>query len=892
MTSAADTLPPYDPQAIEEKWYALWTERGLFHADPRSTRPPFSIVIPPPNVTGSLHMGHALNNTLQDVLVRYKRMDGFEALWMPGTDHAGIATQNVVERMLAQEGTSREQIGRNAFVDRVWQWKEESGGTIIRQLRRLGASCDWERERFTMDEGLSRAVREVFCRLYEEGLIYRGDYITNWCPRCHTALSDLEVEHDDAEGRLWHLSYPRGDGSGAVVVATTRPETMLGDTAVAVHPEDERYADWVGKTLVLPLVGREIPVIADPAVDPQFGTGAVKVTPAHDPNDFAMGLRHGLEIVAVIGKDGRMTEAAGAYAGLDRYDCRRRIVDDLQAGGILVGEEKHAHAVGHCYRCHTVVEPLVSRQWFVKVKTLAEAAVAAVREGRTRIVPPQWEKTYFHWMENIRDWCISRQIWWGHRIPAFTCTDCGEVAVSRNDLARCPGCGSTRLEQETDVLDTWFSSALWPFSTLGWPDRTPELERFYPTSVLVTGFDILFFWVARMMMMGLKFMEDVPFRDVYIHALVRDEKGQKMSKSKGNVIDPLEVIGEYGADAFRFTLVAFAAQGRDIRLSAERVRGYAHFVNKIWNAARFALMNLADFDPDAPEVPFEDLLPQDRWVLTRLGAAVAQVRRGFDDYEFDKAAGAVYQFVWREFCDWYIEMAKRPLYDIGAPHVRLGAQQTLVRALDAILRLLHPFTPFATEELWSRLPWPRFFGPKPESLVVAPFPRVGDLLQDEPASARVELVQAAVAAIRNVRGEMNVPPSKKVHALFQGPRDALEVLAGERDSLMALAGLGAIELLSPEAPKPPKAAAAVAAGLEIFLPLAGLIDFGEEERRLRKEIEKLEAEGARVDGKLRNPQFAEKAPAAVVDKEKARAEEIREALAKLRSNLERLLAAA
>ncbi|MBE0616723.1 MAG: valine--tRNA ligase, partial [Proteobacteria bacterium] len=684
-------LAGYDPHAIEEKWYERWVSAGLFHADPASARPGYSIVIPPPNVTGNLHMGHALNNTLQDVLARYKRMDGFEVLWMPGTDHAGIATQNVVERMLAAEGTNREALGREAFVERVWKWREESGGTIIRQLRRLGASCDWERERFTMDEGLSRAVREVFCRLFDEGLIYRGDYITNWCPRCHTALSDLEVEHEDAEGRLWHLRYPFRDGSGEVVVATTRPETMLGDTAVAVHPDDERYHEHVGKTLVLPLVGREMPLIADGAVDPAFGTGAVKVTPAHDPNDFAMGLRHGLPQVAVIGKDGTMTpEAGAAYAGLDRYEARKRVLADLEAAGALLKEERHAHAVGHCYRCHTVIEPLVSRQWFVKIQPLADAALDAVRDGRTRIVPAQWEKTYYHWMENIRDWCISRQIWWGHRIPAFTCAACGELTVAREDPAVCPRCGADRLEQETDVLDTWFSSALWPFSTMGWPDRTPELAKFYPTSALVTGFDILFFWVARMLMMGLKFMGDVPFRDVYIHALVRDEQGQKMSKSKGNVIDPLEVIDRFGADAFRFTLCAFAAQGRDVRLSTERIEGYSRFVNKVWNAAKFALMNLADFDPAAPEVAFADLLPQDRWVLTRLRAAAAEVRRGIEAYEFDKAASAVYQFLWREFCDWYIEMAKGPLYRIDAPEARLGTQQTLVRALDAIFRLLHP----------------------------------------------------------------------------------------------------------------------------------------------------------------------------------------------------------
>ncbi|MFU8856798.1 MAG: valine--tRNA ligase [Deferrisomatales bacterium] len=886
-------LGPYDPHPIEEKWYRRWESGGVFHADPSSPLPPYSIVIPPPNVTGNLHMGHALNNTLQDVLIRYKRMDGCEALWMPGTDHAGIATQNVVERMLAQEGGSREALGREAFVARVWKWKEESGGTIIRQLRRLGASCDWERERFTMDEGLSRAVREVFCQLYDEGLIYRGDYITNWCPRCQTALSDLEVEHEDTRGRLWNLRYPFADGSGAVLVATTRPETMLGDTAVAVHPEDARYRGKTGRMLLLPLVGREIPLVADAAVDPAFGTGAVKVTPAHDPTDFAIGLRHGLPLVAVIGKDGTMTPEAGkAYAGLDRYEARQRVLSDLEACGALLGDEAHAHAVGHCYRCHTAIEPLVSRQWFVRVQPLAEKAVAAVREGRTRIVPAQWEKTYYHWMENIRDWCISRQIWWGHRIPAFHCAACGSLTVARDDPAACPRCGSLELEQDTDVLDTWFSSALWPFSTMGWPARTPELAKFYPTSALVTGFDILFFWVARMMMMGLKFMGDVPFREVYIHALVRDEQGQKMSKSKGNVIDPLEVIDRYGADAFRFTLCAFAAQGRDVRLSTERIEGYSRFVNKIWNAARFALGNLDDLDPEAAEVPFDQLLPQDRWVLTRLRAATAEVRRNLDGYEFDKAAGAAYQFLWRELCDWYIEMAKRPLHGSPEGTARRGTQQTLVRALDATFRLLHPFMPFVTEELWSRLPWPELLGKRPDCLARAPFPRPEDLPADEAATARVELLQAAVSAVRNVRGESNVPPSRKVTAILQGDEGVLSVLREEAEGLRTLAGIGELRFLAAGAPKPEQAAVAVAPGLEIFLPLAGLLDLGEEERRLRKEIERAEAEWTRLDAKLGNPHFVDRAPTAVVEKERARAAEAQEALAKLRASLERVLSAA
>ncbi|RMG86459.1 MAG: valine--tRNA ligase [Candidatus Dadabacteria bacterium] len=892
MPTDRTDLGTYDPHAFEEKWYRWWEEKKFFHADPASPKPPFSIVIPPPNVTGSLHMGHALNNTLQDVLVRYKRMDGYEACWVPGTDHAGIATQNVVERMLAEEGKTRQDLGREAFIERVWEWREESGGTILRQLKRLGASCDWDRERFTMDEGLSRAVREVFCRLYEEGLIYRGDYIINWCPRCHTALSDLEVEHEEAAGRLWHIRYPAKDGGEGVVVATTRPETMLGDTAVAVHPEDERYRALVGKTLVLPIVGREIPVIADPAVDPEFGTGAVKVTPAHDPNDFAMGERHGLARVQVIGEDGTMTAEAGAYAGLDRYECRKRLVADLEAQGFLVKTDEHRHAVGHCYRCRTVIEPLVSRQWFVKIKPLAEKAIAAVREGRTRIVPPQWEKTYFHWMENIRDWCISRQIWWGHRIPAFTCQACGELTVARTDPEACPRCGATDLAQEEDVLDTWFSSALWPFSTLGWPEETPELAKFYPTSVLVTGFDILFFWVARMMMMGLWFRGDVPFHDVYIHALVRDEKGQKMSKSRGNVIDPLEVIDRFGADPFRFTLVAFAAQGRDIRLSVDRIEGYQRFANKVWNAVRFTLMNLEDFDPSAPAVPFAERLPQDRWILTRLREAVAEVRANLDAYEFDKAAGSVYQFLWHELCDWYIEMAKGPLYGRGDARARLGTQQTLVEAFDTVLRLLHPFMPFVTEELWQKLPWPAYRGERPESVMTAAFPRPEALPEDAEARDRIERVKEVVSAIRNIRGEMNVPPSRKVEAWVRGAGEALDVVRAEAATVRALAGLERLEVLEAGAARPAQSAAAVAAGLEIYVPLAGVVDLAAEEKRLEKEISRLDQDLGRVRKKLANPNFTGKAPAEVVEKERAKEAELAEKLEKLRANLERIRSAA
>jgi len=882
-----EPLGNFDAATIEQKWYAEWEQRHYFHADPASPKPPFSIVIPPPNVTGVLHMGHALNNTLQDVMCRYKRMDGFEVLWMPGTDHAGIATQNVVERQLAEAGQTRDDVGREAFIDQVWRWRTHSGGRIIHQLKRLGASCDWERERFTMDEGLSQAVREVFCTLYGEGLIYKGSYIINWCPRCHTALADDEVEHADTKSHLWHLRYPLEDGSGELVVATTRPETMLGDTAVAVHPEDERYRDLIGRFITLPVLGRRIPIIADAFVDPQFGTGAVKVTPSHDPNDFEMGRRHDLEFIRVIGEDGRMTEAAGRFAGLDRYECRKQLVAAFEADGTLLKIDDHAHAVGGCYRCHTVIEPLVSEQWFVKVKPLAEEAMRAIREGDTRIVPGHWDKTYYHWMENIRDWCISRQIWWGHRIPAFTCAACGELTVARTDPDTCPHCGSAELTQDPDVLDTWFSSALWPFSTMGWPEETPALKRFYPTSLLVTGFDILFFWVARMMMMGLKFRGEVPFRDVYLHALLRDEDGRKMSKSLGNALDPLELIDEFGADVLRFTLVAFAAQGRDIRLSKPRFEGYHRFLNKLWNAAKFALMNLETFDPAAPEIPFGELPAQDRWIRSRLHAAAAEVRICLENYEFDKAAGAVYRFLWHELCDWYLEMCKRPLYT-GDERARRAAQQTLIAAFDGVFRLLHPFMPFVSEELWHKLPWPRYREARPASLVVAPFPQPERLPADPAAVTRVEIVQAAISAIRNVRGEMNVPPSRRVCALVQGPAAATTVLREETEALLALAGLERVEFLAPEAPKPEPAAAAVAGELEIFLPLAGLVDLAEEERRLTKEIAKLEKECERLTQKLANPQFVDKAPDAVVAKERAKQEELQQTLSKLAANLKRV----
>ena len=702
----------YDPKKTDARWYQVWVEQGYFRADVGAPGEPFCIVIPPPNITGSLHMGHALNTTLQDIIVRWKRMDGYNTLWLPGTDHAGIATQWVVEQQLAREGTNRHAYGREQFIERVWRWREESGRTIVGQLMRLGASCDWSRERFTMDEGLSRAVRKVFVTLYQEGLIYRGNYIIQWCPRCMTALSDLEVEYEEREGKLYYIQY------GPLTLATVRPETKLGDTALAVHPEDKRYAEYVGRLLTIPSVEGDITiqVIADAAVDPEFGTGVVKVTPAHDPLDFDIGRRHGLEIRQVIGFDGKMNTAAGKYVGLDRFECRTRIVEDLQTLGLISKIEDYKHRIGLCYRCRTVVEPLVSRQWFVRMKSLAEPAIEAVRSGKIQFVPATWSNTYYEWMLNIRDWCISRQIWWGHRIPAWYCAACDGVTVAETTPTTCEYCQGSELRQDEDVLDTWFSSGLWPFSTLGWPDATPELERYYPTSILVTAFDILFFWVARMIMLGLKFQGDIPFHKVYIHALVRDAEGQKMSKSRGNVIDPLEVMDQYGTDALRFTLAALAGQGRDIRLSEERIQGYRNFMNKIWNAFRYCELNFSLTGERVPQAERVTLDLADRWILSRLQSTIATTRRALEEYRFTDAANEIYQFFWHEFCDWYLEITK--LRVRGAEHERINAQAVLFQVFETSLRLMHPFIPFLTEELWQQLPH------QGDTIVRAPYPTV------------------------------------------------------------------------------------------------------------------------------------------------------------------------
>ena len=875
----------YDPAQIEQKWFDIWEQRGDFCAHDDSLRPAYSIVIPPPNVTGVLHMGHALNNSLQDILCRWKRMCGYEVLWMPGTDHAGIATQNVVEKQLTAEGLDRHELGREAFVERVWQWRQTSGGQIINQLKRLGASCDWQRERFTMDEGLSRAVREVFVRLYQEGLIYRDNRLINWCPRCHTALSDLEVEHDDKKGHLWHLRYPVIGSDLHLVVATTRPETMLGDSAVAVAADDERYRDLIGKTVMLPLVNREIPIIADEYVDKEFGSGAVKMTPAHDFNDFAVGKRHDLEFINVLDESGCINENGGAYQGLPTAEARKQVVADLDALGLLAKVEDYTHAVGECYRCHAVIEPYMSKQWYVAVKPLAEQAIAAVENGQTAIIPRQWEKTYFEWMYNIQDWCISRQIWWGHRIPAWFCSHCDQISVSLDDISACQHCGSTAVVQETDVLDTWFSSALWPFSTMGWPDKTPALEKFYPTSCLVTGFDILFFWVARMMMMGLRFMDEVPFKEVYIHALVRDAQGQKMSKSKGNVIDPLVVIDEYGADAFRFTLCAFAAMGRDIRLSTDRISGYRHFVNKLWNASRFALLNLEDFDPATIDFSAAALAPAEQWILHRFDQTATQMNQALADYKFNEAASMLYTFTWHEFCDWYVELSKQPLNgdDLLA---RQQTQMVLFTVLEGLLRLAHPILPFVTEEIWQALP-----GERPnQSIMMAAFPRGSVVATDAGAVAQMEMIMAIVSAIRNVRGELDLPPGQKIRVLLDC-KDASTVQlirAGEA----AIGSLARVEdlVIGVAIERPEDVATQVAGNVEVLIPLSGLIDLEEEATRLKKEIEKIQKDVDFFTRKLGNEKFVQNAPPEVLEKDRAKLSAAQQKCEILTQGLEKIVA--
>jgi valyl-tRNA synthetase len=870
----------YDPKKVEDKWYKIWEEKRLFEPTYDPKKPKFSMVIPPPNVTGSLHIGHALNNTIQDLLARYKRMDGFDVLWVPGTDHAGIATQNVVERELSKEGLSRADLGRERFLQKVWEWKERFGNRIIEQLKKLGASCSWSYQRFTMDEGLSRAVREVFCKLWEEGLIYQGDYIINWCPRCYTALADLEVEFEPTAGKLWYLKYPLEDSSGYIVVATTRPETMLGDTAVAVHPEDARYRALIGKRLRLPLLGRLIPIIADKVVDPEFGTGAVKVTPAHDFNDFEMAKRHGLPSVKVIDESGVMTKEAGPYAGLDRFTARKEVLKDLQEGGFLLKEEDYEVVLGHCYRCGTIIEPLLSKQWFVKMKPLAQPAISAVDYGFINFYPDSWKNLYFDWMRNIRDWCISRQIWWGHRIPVWYCESCGEINVSREDPNRCSACGGENLRAEEDVLDTWFSSALWPFSTLGWPEKTETLKAFYPTSVLVTSFDIIFFWVARMIMMGEHFMGAIPFKKVYIHALVRDEKGQKMSKSKGNVIDPLEMIENFGCDALRFTLIALAAQGRDIKLSIDRIEGYKHFINKIWNAGRFVLMNLKDLNKDDfAEIDYKDLPLFSRWILSKLNETILYVREKLEEFEFDQSAMRLYHFFWDNFCDWYLEIAKVYLQD---KNLKRGTQVVLHRVFSDTLKLLHPFIPFITEELWSFLPFK-----EKENLLKESYPRTFEIAFSPEERHLTDHIFEIITAIRNVKAEYNLATNRDIPVFYVNTGDIINKVRNEEKIITTLSRVVDINFVEKHEKQKGEVAFILTFG-ELYLNLTKHLDFKKEKNKLLKEMEKIEIKMKLLNEKLSNPQFLEKAPQEIIEKEKKTFYELSERAKKIKKLLEEI----
>jgi valyl-tRNA synthetase len=879
----------YDHRQVEEPRYQWWREHGYFKAPIIPGAKPYTIMIPPPNVTGVLHMGHGLNNTMIDVLIRYHRMLGRPTLYLPGTDHAGLATQIKVEENLRKtEGKGKHDLGREAFIDKVWEWKQKHGDHITLQLSKLGVSCDWERERFTMDEGLSKAVRAFFVRLYNKGLIYKGTRMTNWCPKDQTALSDIEVEYEEKKGHLWHLRYPLEDGSGELVVATTRPETMLGDTAVAVHPEDERYAHLIGKHLILPIMGRRIPIIADAHVEKEFGTGCVKVTPAHDPNDYDMGKRHNLEFIQVIGLDGKITAAGGKYQGLDRYECRKQLLADLEEQGYLVKVEDHTHNVGTCERCHSVIEPMITTQWFVKMQPLAEPAIKAVAEGEIKILPERFTKVYMHWLENIQDWCISRQIWWGHRIPVWYCEECSQQTCSMEDPTACAHCGSTRLEQDPDCLDTWFSSALWPFSTLGWPDEeNPDYKYFYPNDVLCTGYDILFFWVARMIFAGIELTGKSPFHTVLLHGLIRDAQGRKYSKSLGNGVDPLDVTQEYGADALRYALCTGTSPGNDLKFRMERVEDARNFANKLWNASRFVLMNLADFDAAAPA----EFDLTDRWIKSRLQKVIAETTAALNEYQLGVAAQTVRDFLWDEFCDWYIEMAKPRLYGKLTPAARRGAQQTLVYVLESTLRLLHPFMPFVTEEIWHKLPQ---HGPQvatapagaPASLMVTQWPAADSALIDDDAEARMNTVRDVARAIRNIRAEMNVPAGKKADVVLQyGNQQAREALEAFTEFFAGPPQNAEVKLEPISDAKPEKAAAAVVPGVEIYVPLAGLIDFDKEIERLQKEAKNAEVELEKTEKKLGNPNFIERAAPEAVEKERTKQAELTEKLQAIRARL-------
>ena len=874
---AKELATKYDPSEFEDKIYDFWQENKYFHAEPDETKTPYTIVIPPPNITGQLHMGHALDNTLQDILIRYHRMKGFDTLWVPGTDHASIATEAKIVEAMKQEGITKDDIGREAFLERAWDWRRQYGGRIVEQLKKLGSSCDWDRERFTMDEGCSKAVVEVFNRLYEKGLIYRGERLINWCPHCMTSISDAEVEYEEKDGAFWHLRYPFADGSGYLELATTRPETMFGDTAVAVNPEDPRYKDKIGQMLILPLVGKEIPLIGDEHADPEFGTGVVKITPAHDPNDYEVGLRHDLPIINVMTDDGRMNEnVPEKYVGMTTEECRKACVADLEEQGYLVRVEPMKHNVGTCYRCGTVVEPRISKQWFVRMKPLADPAIDIVRSGKVQFVPSRYDKTYFHWMENIKDWCISRQLWWGHRIPAWYCDDCGEITVSRGTPCKCEHCGSEHIHQDEDTLDTWFSSALWPFSTLGWPDETPELKHYFPTNTLVTGYDIIFFWVARMIFSSVEQMGTYPFDTIFIHGIVRDELGRKMSKSLGNGIDPLVVIDKYGADALRFTLVTGNSPGNDMRYSEKKVEASRNFGNKIWNAARYILMNLDGSEGPAKLPAAEDLAIEDKWILSKFNTLCKEVSENIDSYELGVALAKLYDFIWDLFCDWYIEISKIRLQEGGKGAET--AKAVLIYCMDGMLKLLHPFMPFLTEEIWQSLPH------EGDTIMLAPYPEYTDALDFSAEETEFERIMTAVRAIRARRSEMNVPPSKKSAVHFDTPFEdtfrsgvvyiqrlasATEVtVGGDFDTE------GAVNIVTADA--------------QIYLPMNELVDLDAERERLTKELEKAQKDLAFFEKKLNNPGFVNNAPAAVVEKDRASAEKIKDKINLLEESLKNL----
>ncbi len=880
----------YEPKTVEKRWYETWQKKGYFEAAPKRGKKPYTIVIPPPNVTGILHMGHALNNTLQDILIRYKRMSGYEALWMPGTDHAGIATQNVVEKSLKQEGLSRQALGREKFLERVWKWREKYGNTIIRQLHRLGASCDWKRTRFTMDDGLSKAVREVFVRLYEKGLIYRGKYIINWCPRCQTALSDEEVQHKDVTGHLYHLKYAIEGTDRHVTIATTRPETMLGDVAIGYHPSDERYAWLDGKTAILPLLNRKLRIIKDHAIDPKFGTGVLKITPAHDPVDFQLALRHDLEALNVMNPDASLNAEAGPYKGLDRFEARRKIVTELEERRILIEIKEHVHAVGHCYRCQTIVEPYLSPQWFVHMKPLAKPAIAAVREGRTEFVPKRWTKVYLDWMTNIKDWCISRQIWWGHRIPVWYCESCHTVPennsdfkpgtkpytekgmiVSRETPSKCPSCGGAKLVQDPDVLDTWFSSWLWPFSTLGWPEKNQDLKYFYPTSTLVTGYEIIFFWVARMMMAGIEFMDKEPFKQVYIHGIVRDETGAKMSKSLGNAVDPLDIIEEFGTDALRYGIISITAEGQDVYASKEKFEVGRNFANKIWNAARFAMMNM-DTSAAAKKTPAGPLTLADRWILSRLNQTITQVTESLDRMRFNEAASILYDFFWHQLCDWYLELSKPSMQS-------KGTQWTLHKVLDDSLRMLHPFMPFITEEIWQKMPH------EGESIMISAWPKADKKRIDKKIESEMELVIGEIQAIRNVRSAWQINPKESVIVAVKAARKKeMDALKEYSDYIVRMARISSLQI-GKNITRPKESAVANIGRLETYVVLSGLIDIQVERQRIEFALADVEKMLKSTQVRLQNQDFVQRAPKDIVEKEQKKVEELENRKKRLEENL-------